>query len=138
MSHAFALFRSSDAQTFLRRVLTLDAVTSGAMGLMLIAGAGLLGPMLNLPVPLLRGVGLSLIPFVALVAYAATRSPASRSLALTVAVLNAVWVVASIGLLMSGLVAPNILGTVFVAAQAVVVGIFAELQIIGARRLVAA
>jgi hypothetical protein len=138
MSHAFALFRASDAQTFLRRVLTLDAVTSGAMGLMLIAGAGLLGPMLNLPVPLLRGVGLSLIPFVALVAYAATRSPASRSLALTVAVLNAVWVVASIGLLMSGLVAPNILGTVFVAAQAVVVGIFAELQIIGARRLVAA
>ncbi len=138
MSHAFALFRASDTQTFLRRVLTLDAVTSGAMGLMLIAGAGLLGPMLNLPVPLLRGVGLSLIPFVALVAYAATRSPASRSLALTVAVLNAVWVVASIGLLMSGLVAPNILGTVFVAAQAVVVGIFAELQIIGARRLVAA
>ena len=138
MSHAFALFRASDAQTFLRRVLTLDAVTSGAMGLMLIAGAGLLGPMLNLPVPLLRGVGLSLIPFVALVAYAATRSPASRSLALTVAVLNAVWVVASIGLLMYGLVAPNILGTVFVAAQAVVVGIFAELQIIGARRLVAA
>jgi hypothetical protein len=138
MSHAFALFRASDAQTFLRRVLTLDAVTSGAMGLMLIAGAGLLGPMLNLPVPLLRGVGLSLIPFVALVAYAATRSPASRSIALTVAVLNAVWVVASIGLLMSGLVAPNILGTVFVAAQAVVVGIFAELQIIGARRLVAA
>lgn len=138
MSHAFALFRASDAQTFLRRVLTLDAVTSGAMGLMLIAGAGLLGPMLNLPVPLLRGVGLSLIPFVALVAYAATRSPASRSLALTVAVLNAVWVVASIGLLMSGLVAPNILGTVFVAAQAVVVGILAELQIIGARRLVAA
>ncbi len=138
MSHAFALFRASDAQTFLRRVLTLDAVTSGAMGLMLIAGAGLLGPMLNLPVPLLRGVGLSLIPFVALVAYAATRSPASRSIALTVAVLNAVWVVASIGLLMSGLVAPNILGTVFVAAQAVVVGILAELQIIGARRLVAA
>ena len=138
MSHAFALFRASDAQTFLRHVLTLDAVTSGAMGLMLIAGAGLLGPMLNLPVPLLCGVGLSLIPFVALVAYAATRSPASRSLALTVAVLNAVWVVASIGLLMSGLVAPNILGTVFVAAQAVVVGIFAELQIIGARRLVAA
>jgi hypothetical protein len=31
MSHAFALFRASDAQTFLRRVLTLDAVTSGAM-----------------------------------------------------------------------------------------------------------
>lgn len=138
MSHAFALFRASDAQTFLRRVLAFDALTSGAMGLMLIVAAGALGPLLNLPVPLLRGVGLSFIPFVALVAYAATRNPASRSLALTVAILNAVWVVASVGLLMSGLVAPNILGTVFVAAQAVFVGILAELQIIGARRLAAA
>ncbi len=138
MSHAFALFRASDAQTFLRRVLAFDALTSAAMGLMLIVAAGALGPLLNLPVPLLRGVGLSFIPFVALVAYAATRNPASRSLALTVAVLNAVWVVASVGLLMSGLVAPNILGTVFVAAQAVFVGILAELQIIGARRLAAA
>lgn len=138
MSHAFALFRASDAQTFLRRVLAFDALTSAAMGLMLIVAAGALGPLLNLPVPLLRGVGLSFIPFVALVAYAATRNPASRSLALTVAILNAVWVVASVGLLMSGLVAPNILGTVFVAAQAVFVGILAELQIIGARRLAAA
>lgn len=138
MSHAFALFRASDAQTFLRRVLAFDALTSGAMGLMLVVAAGALGPLLNLPVPLLRGVGLSFIPFVALVAYAATRSPASRSLALTVAILNAVWVVASVGLLMSGLVAPNILGTVFVAAQAVFVGVLAELQIIGARRLAAA
>jgi len=138
MSHAFALFRAPDASTFLRRVLALDAVTSGVMGLMLILAAGTLGPLLNLPVPLLRGVGLSFIPFVALVAYAATRTPPIRALALTVAILNAVWVVASVGLLMSGLVAPNILGTVFVAAQAVFVGILAELQIIGARRLSAA
>jgi len=136
-SLAFALFRAPDASTFLRRVLALDAVTSGAMGVMLIAGAGVLGPLLNLPVPLLRGVGLSFIPFVAFVAFAATRTPASRPLGLTVAILNAVWVVASLWLLMSGKVAPNMLGTVFVAAQAVFVGILAELQVIGARRLAA-
>jgi len=138
MSFAFALFRASDASTFLRRVLALDAVTSGVMGLMLILAAGTLGPLLNLPVPLLRGVGLSFIPFVALVAYAATRTPASRSLAFTVAVLNAIWVVASLWLLMSGLIGPNILGTAFVAGQAVFVGALAELQVIGARRLAAA
>ncbi|KAF0133419.1 MAG: hypothetical protein FD152_1635 [Xanthobacteraceae bacterium] len=138
MSYAFALFRAPDASTFLRRVLALDAVTSGAMGLMLIVAAGALGPLLNLPAPLLRGVGLSFIPFVALVAYAATRNPTSRPLAFAVAVLNAVWVIASLWLRMSGLIAPNILGTVFVAAQAVFVGILAELQFIGARRLAAA
>ena len=128
MSFAFALLRAPDASTFLRRVLVLDAATSGAMGLMLIFAAGTLGPLLNLPVPLLRGVGLSFIPFVALVAYAATRTPPSRALALTVATLNAVWVVASLWLLMSGQVAPNMLGTVFVAAQAAFVGILAFLR----------
>lgn len=138
MSFAFALFRAADAPTFLRRVLVFDVVTSGTMGLLLIAAADALGPLLNLPVALLRGVGLSFIPFVALVAFAATRNPASRPLALTVAILNAVWVVLSLGLLMSGLVAPNVLGTIFIAAQAGFVGILAELQIVGARRLAAA
>ncbi|AVO46881.1 hypothetical protein [Phreatobacter cathodiphilus] len=138
MSFAYALFRASDAETFLRRVLAFDAVTSGAMGLALIAAAGTLGPLLNLPVPLLRGVGLSFIPFVALVAYAATRKPASRALGLTVAGLNALWVILSFGLLLSGSVTPNALGMVFVAAQAVFVGILAELQVVGARRLATA
>ncbi|MDP2803006.1 MAG: hypothetical protein Q8O26_14105 [Phreatobacter sp.] len=138
MSFAFALFRAADAPTFLRRVLVFDAVTSGAMGLLLIAAADALGPLLNLPVALLRGVGLSFIPFVALVAFAATRNPASRPLALTVAILNAVWVVLSLGLLVSGLVAPNLLGTIFIAAQAGFVGLLAQLQIVGARHLAAA
>lgn len=138
MSFAYALFRASDAETFLRRVLAFDAVTSGAMGLALIAAAGTLGPLLNLPVPLLRGVGLSFVPFVALVAYAATRKPASRALGLTVAALNAIWVVLSFAVLLTGTVSPNALGMVFVAGQAVFVAILAELQVIGARRLAAA
>jgi hypothetical protein len=48
--------------------------------------------------------------------------------------LNVLWVAASIGLLLSGWVAPTLLGYAFVIAQAVVVGAFAELQIIGLRR----
>lgn len=138
MSFAFALFRAADAPTFLRRVLALDALASGTTGLLLIIGAGALGPAMNLPEPLLRGVGLSFIPFVILVVYAATRQPASRPLVLTVAILNAIWVVLCLGLLLSGLVAPNVYGTVFIATQAVFVGILAELQVIGARRLAAA
>ncbi|MBX9991896.1 hypothetical protein [Phreatobacter oligotrophus] len=130
---AFALFRTADAPTFLRRVLTLDAVTSGAMGLMLIVGAGQLGPLLGLPVELLRAVGYAFIPFVALVAAAAARP--GRTLGMTVGLLNAGWVVASIGALVSGALAPNLLGMAFVAGQAVFVGVLAELQIIGARRL---
>jgi hypothetical protein len=48
--------------------------------------------------------------------------------------LNLLWVVGSMGLLMGGWVAPTALGTAFVIAQAVVVGVFAELQFVGLRR----
>lgn len=132
-SLAFALFRAPDAPTFLRRVLTLDAVTSGAMGLMLILGASTLGSLLGLPAGLLRATGFAFVPFVALVAFAAS-SPRG-GLAMTVGLLNAAWVVASIGALVTGALTPNLFGMVFVAGQAVFVGILAELQIIGARRL---
>ncbi len=48
---------------------------------------------------------------------------------------NALWVVASIALLVSGEVAPTLLGYVFVIAQAVTVLGFAELQWVGLRRM---
>ncbi len=48
--------------------------------------------------------------------------------------LNVLWVAGSIGLLMSGYVAPTMLGHAFVIAQALAVGVFAELQFIGLRR----
>mgnify|MGYP001164714735 FL=1 len=132
---AFALFRSADAPTFLRRLLAFDAVTSGAMGLKLAAGAGLLAPLLGLPEPLLRGAGLVLLPFALAVALVAWKAPSSRGATLAVAAVNALWVAASIGLLAAGPVAPTTLGLLFVAVQAVFVGVLAELQVIGARRL---
>jgi hypothetical protein len=56
----------------------------------------------------------------------------------TIGMLNIVWVIASFGLLVSGLVAPNLFGLAFVAAQAIVVAVFAQLQLTGARHVVAA
>lgn len=135
MSYAFALFRASDARTFLRRVLAFDALTSAAMGLKLVVGAGLLSPLLGLPEPLLRGAGLVLLPFAAMVALAAMKAPSSSGAVMAIAAINALWVVASLGLLVSGRVSPNLLGIAFVTGQAVFVGVLAELQVIGARRL---
>lgn len=137
-SFALALFRTSDTVTFLRRLLAFDAITSGAMGLKLVVGAGFLAPWLSLPEPLLRAAGLVLLPFAVAVAVVAARAPSSRGAVMTIAAVNALWVVASLGLLVSGLVSPGLIGMAFVAAQAVFVGVLAELQIIGARRLAAA
>jgi hypothetical protein len=118
----------------LRFALLIDAAASGATGLLLIAGAGLLDSWLGLPVDLMRAAGLILVPYVAFVAYVGTRAEISRPAVWTVIAANAVWVVASTGLLMSGLVAPTLLGYGFVIAQAVAVGVFGELQYMALRR----
>jgi hypothetical protein len=120
--------------TNLRFALLADAAASGATGLMMIAGAGLLDGLLGLPVALMREAGLLLVPYVAFVAYAGTRETISRPAVQATIAINVLWVAASIGLLMSGYVAPTVLGYAFVIFQAVVVGVFAELQFIGLRR----
>ena len=124
--------------TFLRYALLADAVASGATGLMMIAGAGLLEGLLGLPVALMREAGLVLVPYVAFVALVGTRETISRPAVQAIIALNVLWVAGSVGLLMSGCVAPTVLGYAFVIAQAIVVGVFAELQFIGLRRTDAA
>jgi len=128
----------AQSNNFLRYVLLADAVASGATGLLLIAGAGLLEGFLGLPVALMREAGLVLIPYVAFVAFVGTREVISRPAVQAVIALNVLWVAGSIGLLVSGWVAPTLLGYAFVIAQAMVVGVFAELQFIGLRRTGAA
>jgi hypothetical protein len=124
--------------TNLRFALLADAVASGATGLMMIAGADLLTGLLGLPVALVREAGLLLVPYVALVAFVGTRQAISHGAVRAIIALNIAWVAGSIGLLMSGIVAPTVLGYAFAIFQAVVVGVFAELQFIGLRRAQAA
>ena len=120
--------------TNLRFALLADAVASGATGLMMIAGANLLTGLLGLPVALMREAGLLLVPYVALVAFVGMRPAIPHGAVKAIIALNIAWVAGSIGLLMSGIVAPTVLGYAFVIFQAIVVGVFAELQFIGLRR----
>ena len=53
---------------------------------------------------------------------------------LLVVVGNAAWTLASIALLFSGAVSPNLLGEFVMVAQAIATGVFAELQFIGLRK----
>jgi len=118
----------------LRQVLLLDAVATGVTAVLLIAGAGLLSGPLGLPEILLREAGLILVPFVALVGWTASRQIPVIGAVRAIIAGNVFWVVASLFLLVSGYVAPTLAGYVLVAAQAVAVGLFAELQLIAMRR----
>mgnify|MGYP000022790557 CR=1 FL=1 len=123
---------------FLRRTILLDAVASGAMGLLLAPGADLLTPLLGLPGILLRESGLFLIVYAALIGWLGTRAQMPRFAVMAVIAGNVMWTIGSVALLVSGAAAPSMLGIVFVAMQAAAVAVFAELQIIGLKRSAAA
>lgn len=125
---------SVSGSTFLRRVLALDAVTSGVMGAVLVLAVAPLSSLLGLPTFLLTWAGLSLVPFAAFVGWLATRELPPRAGVWAVIVCNAFWAVDSIVLLVSGWVEPTFLGTVFVVFQALVVAVLAEFQFSGLRR----
>jgi len=118
----------------LRRALLADAIFSGTAAAVLTLGAGALAPLVRLPDTLLRETGLFLILYAALVGWLGMRQMMPKALVGLVIVGNAVWTLLSIALLFSGLVTPNLLGEVFVVAQAIATGVFAELQYVGLRR----
>ena len=119
---------------FLRRALLADAIFSGVSAVGLTFGAGTFASLLNLPDALLQETGLFLIAYTALVGWLGTRQAVPKPLVLIVVAGNAAWTIASIALLFSGAVSPNLLGEIVVAAQAMATGVFAELQYIGLRR----
>ena len=119
---------------FLRRAILADAIFSGISALLLTFGGGALAPLLNLPEALLRETGLFLIAYATLVGWLGTRPSMPKVLVAIVIAGNAAWTLASVALLFSGAIAPNLPGEAFVVMQAIAVGAFAELQYVGLRR----
>lgn len=119
---------------FLRQALIADATTSAACGLLMMLAAGPLSGVLGLPEMLLRLAGLTLLPFAAVVGYLGLRERLARTAVWAVILVNAMWTVDSILLLVSGWVQPTSAGYAFVIAQALVVLMYAQLQVIGLRR----
>ena len=117
----------------LRRALLLDAAASGGMGGLLLVAADPLGGLLGLPLPLVRAVGVFLVPFAALLWWVATRRHAVPAITRAIVMGNVLWVIASVWLLVSGLVKPTLLGELFVLAQAAAVVVFAYLEYRGLR-----
>lgn len=118
---------------FLRRALTADAIASAAMGLLLLSLPGTLSELFNLT-RALQYVGVFLVAYSAFVGWLALRPRPAAALVWTIIVGNVIWVAGSLVMLASAWIAPNALGYAFVVAQALAVGVFAELQLIGVRR----
>lgn len=118
----------------LRTTLKLDALAGGAMGLLMALAAQPLGQLLGLPFVLLLVAGIVLLPLALVLYWMSNQMALSRTGVWAVIALNALWVVESIALLMTGYVQPTSLGYAFVIGQALVVLLFAELEFFGLRR----
>jgi len=119
---------------FLRRALQADAIFSGVAALVFVFGAGLFASLTNLPETFLRNTGLVLVVYAALVGFLGTRSMMAKAAVWAVIAVNAIWAIDSFILLVSGWVSPNLLGQALIVMQAVAVGVFAELQLMGLRK----
>jgi len=126
------------SSSLLRRALIADAVASGASGLLMTLGAGLLERLLAVPATLLQYAGLGLLPYTALLAWLATRENPPRAAVWAVIACNGLWAANCLMLAFAGWVEPTGLGYGFILAQAVAVVLFAELQYGGLRRSTAA
>ncbi len=118
---------------FLRQALLLDATASGVLGLVMAAAPDFVGRLLNLSTGLVLYIGLFFVVFAA--SLLMLRRYPVPALVWLIIVGNAGWALASIAILFTNLIAPNTLGIVVIAGQALAVALFAELEFIGQRRL---
>ncbi|HQS01267.1 MULTISPECIES: hypothetical protein [unclassified Polaromonas] len=134
---AVASFSSLAASPlFLRRVLWLDAATGAATGALQLLLAGFLAGLLGLPETLLVVSGWVMFVYVAGIGFIATRQFVPAALVWLLIGANFLWVLGCLALLLGDLVMPTLAGKVFIAIQAVTVGLLAELQWVGLRKAV--
>lgn len=128
MSAAVSPIVATAPQTSLRRRLGLDAVVTAVNGLVYLALSGPVSDLLGVDRGLLLVLGAALLGYalgVARLARGAVPSPRPVSLVIDV---NAAWAVASIVVLVTGVLDPSTAGYVWIPLQAAVVMGFAVVQ----------
>ncbi|MFE0150495.1 hypothetical protein ACFWY5_25310 [Nonomuraea sp. NPDC059007] len=124
---------TTDAK-LLRFALRLDAIGTGANGLLYLGAAAVFGGMFGLPAALLYPIGVFLAAFGAALLVLAARPAISKAAVGVVMAVNVLWVLASAETLIAGWFPLTALGTALVIAQAAAVAGFTALQYAGLRR----
>jgi hypothetical protein len=117
-----------------RLALRLDAVISGANGVVYLAIPGALDSALGVDAGVIRGFGAFFVVSAATVWAISSREPINRTAVRVVIVGNAAYAVASLAVLAAGLPEPETAGALWIALQALIVGGFAALQAAALRR----
>jgi hypothetical protein len=118
----------------LRTALRLDAAVTGANAVAYLALAGPLADLFGVPATALRAIGAFLAVFALAVWMTARPAVISRAAAGAIAVANLAWAAGSVVALLLDAWSPETVGAVWIALQAAVVALFADLQLLGLRR----
>ena len=118
---------------FLKRTLTVDALSCLGMGAILVAAAEPLGGLFGLTGSLVFGAGLALLPVGLFILIVSRREAAAPIFGYAIIAGNAVWIAESLVLAEN---APRItvIGTAFVLAQAAIVAVLTALETLGVMR----
>lgn len=122
-----------DHARLLRRSLQLDAVASGALGVLLAAAGPAVDDLLGIPVGVLVAIGLVLVAHATLLWIVGARRHLPTPANWAVVAGNLLWVAASVLVVAAGWWTPTAAGTAVVLAQAAAVALFASLQFLGLR-----
>lgn len=132
---AAAAERATAADGFARFALKADGVVTGLNGIGYLALAPLLGSFFGIGTSVQYPVGVFLVAYAAGVLVVGTRPRINRNALGFVLAANVVWALLSVVVLVSGALSPTGAGAVWIVLQAVVVGVFAELQYMGLKRM---
>ncbi|GAB2842055.1 hypothetical protein GCM10027277_06440 [Pseudoduganella ginsengisoli] len=125
---------SIQTSRFLKNAFIADAAACSAVAALHLARPQAVIGLLNLPEPLLQGTGLFLVLYVLMLAGLAASRTLWRPLVLLVVAGNVLWALASIDILVLGIVQPSVLGEAYVIAQALATLGLAWLQYIGLKK----
>jgi hypothetical protein len=131
----FTMMSVLSSPSFLRAVVWFDAATGVLLAALHLALTDTLAQWLGLPSGLVSASGLALIAYALLAGVIASQRSTPRGLLWVLIAGNAAWAFASLALLLSSAVAPTVWGQAYLVVHVVSVGLLAELQWFGMRRL---
>ncbi|MBB6559409.1 hypothetical protein HNP48_002076 [Acidovorax soli] len=121
--------------SFLRAVVWFDAATGVLLGTLHLALTDTLSQWFGLSAGLVQGSGVALLAYALLAGGIASQRRLPRGLLGCLAAGNAAWALGSLALLLGSAVAPTVWGQTYLVVHVVSVGLLAEVQWFGMRRL---
>ena len=115
-------------------VLRVDAIGTGAIALVMIAGAAPLADLFDTPLALMFGAGLVLVPYVTLLHWLADQHTQPVRMTRLAIGANIVWALGAITLLLTETINPNVPGTAFVLMHAIASLVVADLLVFTRRK----